>query len=372
MDPLQQAVIRQQQASGQLAGLEEQKLRAEALRDRIQEPVANSGGISSVLGAFSQVLDANKGRDQLRELAPQLEKARASVAAGEAAQLNEGIRLKKAIDRRANSADRRQERRALQIENSNQGKAETWYDPDVEGSRREVVYDNLNRPMFTDGTPVPENYIQYSPMSGAFRGTALKDNTKLKFTEKANILRETGDTISRWDASYAKPVGLPTQALNSIASAMSKNDILKYVAPDMDPQVKKSMQWWADWRYFITLPQRNEKFGATLSVHEKKAWDDAELVSPGMDPSEIQGRINRLYTAMESRMRRDAGTWRAGDAVEANHQFFDSLMGELGYGYGEDGYSFGEASSNVNSWTDEDDASLDAMEAERKAAMGGA
>tara|TARA_R110002167_G_scaffold252882_1_gene459223 strand:- start:3413 stop:4678 length:1266 start_codon:yes stop_codon:yes gene_type:complete len=80
LDDLQLTLNNQATAEGELAGLDEQYARAEALRGR-QQPKVNQYGTVSPLAVLANVVGNSNARKQLRELEPQRAAARASIAA---------------------------------------------------------------------------------------------------------------------------------------------------------------------------------------------------------------------------------------------------------------------------------------------------
>jgi hypothetical protein len=188
---------------------------------------------------------------------------------------------------------------------------------------------------------------------------------KTKFTDQANQVRNVGDIVNSYNEAYAKPVGWDTKFLNALGTKLAGNDLLKYIGPDVDEDAKAAMQWWANWRMNFTLEARNERFGATLTPNEQEAWEEAESVTPGMDPAEIRRRIDRLYAETERSFREKTEAFRT-TPVSADQAFHDKNMSNLGYDYNPESgsYSFGSKGKNYKPFTEEQDAELAQLEAE--------
>ena len=59
--------------------------------------------------------------------------------------------------------------------------------------------------------------------------------------------------------------------------------------------------WWSDFKMFQELPMRHKLFGATLTVGEQRAWDNAQKISPGSDPKVVRKAVADLMSAVEAR-----------------------------------------------------------------------
>lgn len=73
-------------------------------------------------------------------------------------------------------------------------------------------------------------------------------------------------------------------------------------------RAKDTEAWHGAWKRFMTLPVRNEMFGATLTPSEQRAWDAALEINPGMTPQQIESRIDTLTEEADRSARRRART----------------------------------------------------------------
>ncbi|MDB4312046.1 hypothetical protein N9937_01320 [bacterium] len=96
--------------------------------------------------------------------------------------------------------------------------------------------------------------------------------------------------------------GIPSRVLNETLGNLSQNDLLKFADEATNEQVKEQIRRIADWRMIFTLGTRNEMFGSALTEQEKKSWDQAEAITLGMDPKEMQLRMARLSQIVERKM----------------------------------------------------------------------
>lgn len=348
LEELKQAILRSKQAAGSLSGLDEQYARADALRDRPM-PQINEYGTVSPFSVLANVVDRSRGRRDVRELTPQRQAAMQDIASGEA--MLEGDVLRRALAKEGREVEshaddltmskfertlkKQQEERARLKQqhelSESEGEGETWINKD--GERLAVVYDNLNRPRLLNGQEVPEGYYPegYRGSGLGTRGKAFSDSDKRRIQREISAVEETRRVTKNYKPMYAQPTGLPTAFINNFASASSRNDLLKYVGPDVDPDVKEAAQWWADWRFFFTLEKRHELFGATLTANEQKAWDEAQLVMPGMDPAEVKRRIETLQAAAERALLKRANMGMA-DTLPQNQEVWRRGIGDL-YAY---------------------------------------
>ncbi|GAF97644.1 unnamed protein product, partial [marine sediment metagenome] len=70
-------------------------------------------------------------------------------------------------------------------------------------------------------------------------------------------------------------------------------------------EMKEAQGWWSDWDLLYTLPERNEKFGATLTPSEAKAWRLANIQGE-QDPQQIRRKQQVMIDIMESKMASNA------------------------------------------------------------------
>ncbi len=115
-------------------------------------------------------------------------------------------------------------------------------------------------------------------------------------------------------------------------------------------QAKNAEEWYGSWRRFMTLPVRNELFGATLTPSEQKAWDQALEIGPGMSEEQITSRIRTLIEEAERSAKRRARTMLS---ERYRPQTVKALYGDA---LGDDFFvAYGEKGSGNRKWTSADE-----------------
>lgn len=337
LEELQAAILRNKQATGNLAGLDEEYSRAAALRDTEFTGPDKYGQVSPLL-ALGQSMKQARGQRGMAELAPQREAARTAIGEGEAA--IEGNALRMALDKEKRDAGTYQSRVLTEAQNRDQARAKeaerlenegdysgdtlTFQSPDGK-HKIAVTRDNAGRLIQEDGSPVPPGYIEV-PTSSAFgvRGKAMTTEQRNNIGNRAQRVVEINRLTNEFRGNYAKVRDVPTQFANNFLMATSKADLMKYVDEETDAQAKANAQWWADFK-FNMLERRHELFGATLTKNEQAAWDEALLISPGMDEAEIEKRLARLTASENERLVRE-GNMGMTDPLESNRNAYQVGM----------------------------------------------
>lgn len=113
-------------------------------------------------------------------------------------------------------------------------------------------------------------------------------------TEMEGLLRD-------FKPEYAQMLGPgPQSALPNAAARMG-------LGTEMS---KEAQQWWARWAESLTLPQRNEIFGATLARNEKGSWEQIDI-NPNMDPAQIIARITDKTNLTKRKQNQQRGMFEA-------------------------------------------------------------
>tara|TARA_R110000765_G_scaffold339441_1_gene429576 strand:- start:383 stop:1237 length:855 start_codon:yes stop_codon:yes gene_type:complete len=89
--------------------------------------------------------------------------------------------------------------------------------------------------------------------------------------------------------------------------------------------VVEKQNWWRDYEFLYTLPERNRLFGATLTASEAKSWRGASI-NEGMPDDQIQANLKTLkdlYSRSSRKMidERRASFWSDGLIGEYEDQF---------------------------------------------------
>jgi len=114
------------------------------------------------------------------------------------------------------------------------------------------------------------------------RDKQIKPDERKHIDGLANAYANYQRAIDTWDDSYA---GLPIKKLDEFLLAFNR----KFPGGDAD----KAALWWQAYNRFVTLPERNKTFGATLTAHEKASWDAADI-SVADSPQQIKALLGLL------------------------------------------------------------------------------
>lgn len=133
--------------------------------------------------------------------------------------------------------------------------------------------------------------MQKAENSGVQKPAKLTYADRNKLENMSSLIRSAEDTIGGFQDDYAQKLGAgPQSRLPNALSALGMS------TDDMD----KSANWWAQWKLLYTLPQRNATFGATLTPHEKAAWDEADI-NPSMKPDTIRDRVGKVLKIVRNK-----------------------------------------------------------------------
>jgi hypothetical protein len=126
-------------------------------------------------------------------------------------------------------------------------------------------------------------------------GKAISPPERKRLEGIVSGISEFQDSIGSWKPEYAGS-GLP--GTGSLMNAIAAK------APALAPKAAEEKQlWWANWDRVYNIPERYEKFGATLTPAEKQSWADANI-SPNMTDFQIRtniGKINELNRRLAAR-----------------------------------------------------------------------
>lgn len=86
----------------------------------------------------------------------------------------------------------------------------------------------------------------------------------------------------RDDFAGAGPLGSAGVAVSRMAGSLGTEGM------------QQEADWWAEYERALNIPARNLVFGASLSEGERKAWDSARNIKPGMAPERIRGNLAEL------------------------------------------------------------------------------
>lgn len=145
-------------------------------------------------------------------------------------------------------------------------------------------------------------------------------NNKFTFADRTKLEGVVGNLntmegqLNDFKDEFTQQVGSKAGPLNKLPNALAN---LGYGSDNM----KEAADWWANWRAFYTIQQRNKMFGATLTPHEKKAWEEADI-SPQLDPKQIRNRIGVLLKTFKERAAIQNRTYRS--------QFGDDIIDPYG------------------------------------------
>ena len=306
---LQEAILRNRQATQGLAGLDEQYARANALRDQ-QRPSMDQYGQVSPLSVIANTIDRSRGRRDARELAPQRTSARDDIAAGEAAVQNNALALTMAKEGRditkaaedtgtyEDSLLTAEQKRALDARKAdeNRGEGETWTDGKAKIA---IAYDKDNKPydVANPQRDLTGFYPDAKSGSGSGYVTSMKGGTLDALHDESNMLRKFNDSVSSFEDRFVQVGGVKTSVLNNLIEKASGEDLLMYAQQEgLTKDARDAAQWWANFKMEYELPGRNKIFGATLTDRENASWKEAVLAMRSMAPEELRKRLGKLQT----------------------------------------------------------------------------
>jgi len=365
---LQQALLRNQQATQQLPAMDEQFAQAQVLRDS-PAPQINQYGTVSPFSIIANTINKSRGRKDIREVGARREAARGTVADTDAAL--KGNTLKMAMDKAAldesnvnsqiesrsalnKTREAEEKRKAAESKNWKSKKGELY--TNIKGDKIDVYLNEKGMPVDDRGEPIPQGFYPVESSSGgrtafkAPRSKYLKD-----LTGTANTINKFNEYVLQpFKPEYIQPTGVGTEILNKTLIGASRADLLKYAAsPDFDEQAQQSAMWWANLKMIYELPLRHEIFGATLTNNEMSEWKDAINLLKGMPPEMARQRVNQLYDQLRDDLASYVTVQRKStpDNGDYGHLYdtYDHIMGIAGGGYDpEKGlYSYGERTDPV-------------------------
>jgi hypothetical protein len=95
------------------------------------------------------------------------------------------------------------------------------------------------------------------------------------------------------------------------------------------PRAQEDAAFWADFQRFIDIPERHQKFGASLTANEKQSWEQAKNLNPRADPKLVRQKFKELVDIVNKRLSSHADALRAEDYDPAA---IESLVGASGGG----------------------------------------
>lgn len=119
----------------------------------------------------------------------------------------------------------------------------------------------------------------------------INDGMKNKLGSRGTIISEVNRLSNSYKPEYSQIVGEYAGPLNQIPNYIAQNWGVG------NAETIPAGEWWADWQKVYTLPERNEKFGATLTDGEKAAWAAVDL-NPSLTPGQIQLRLNKFMNSL--------------------------------------------------------------------------
>lgn len=152
--------------------------------------------------------------------------------------------------------------------------------------------------------------MEKADKTGTPKPSKLTFADRNKLENMASLVQAANSTMGDFKDEYAQKLGPgPQSRLPNALSAIGLS------SKDMD----EASNWWASWKLLYTLPQRNATFGATLTPHEKAAWDEADI-NPSMDPKTIKDRVGKVLTIVKNKGALMKKTY--------THQYGDDLISD--------------------------------------------
>ena len=159
------------------------------------------------------------------------------------------------------------------------------FDTDQGGNRLVVDMDLAGR-LTAQGMPADEAFRQATTTLGYKAPQKISQGDTNAITESvqvANVL----DTLERdFKDEYANSA-LPSAIAKGYVSA--QQGLGSYAG--MIGGSEDEARWWSQFQQLVEIPRRHQMFGSALTAQEKKSWDEASTVKPGISAGQLRMNI---------------------------------------------------------------------------------
>ena len=322
-DELIRALAAQQQGQAQLPGLEEQLVRANALRDTPYNARGqySRGGVGAGMGALANMMGHSTGTKQANALRPQLEQARSAIGEGQKAQLLHKYHRQQEQDQLAATAVEYDQGR-------DSVKDEQWNKTHGLAKARAAA-----------AARAQEIAAAKKPQ-GALRAKASSDTTKEQrkaVARRAKTYRAMAQEV-RENPYYLQPLrklGIPSNKIPELLAGMEKggwtgavNKIKDYLPgvsgkEDLAGMLGISTEELRKYLIFqskltrMETEERHDLFGSALTRLEDRIWQDSRNRYPGMSAEGQLATLDQLANE-SSRLAQETALGGLGGAAEGD------------------------------------------------------
>lgn len=310
LEALQKLMQQGLSAKANLAGLDEQQATAAALRDTPRY-TGNAKGQKTAMGSIANLIRRNTGKQQIAELAPQREAARADMANAATAlpMYNAKIAADKVAQDQANfdstsaAAIEAARVKAAQEANIRNAKGSEMVKVAPDGTEHTVAYNADTRTAYLNGKAI-DNFGDWTDpaaktkaMAGAGYGNTDLDKRaieKMEIMGKANRVAKIGNGLSPKSKAQLNDAGdmLKQVMLSSFspssAAALIKNEFSGYDQDAKDFIVAVSR---------LSSEERHALFGSALTQTEKESSEDFLARVNGLSLDQMMSRLGDTYNA---------------------------------------------------------------------------
>lgn len=348
-EQLQQALLKNRNATAELASTEQPYAYAQALRGQEQPSVGPSGYVSP-LSVLANVISKGTGRSKVKELEAKRGGLQQAIAASQGALDNYELEGKALTRTLAQNKDNREDD-TLAVHQGNlalnkrkadkRSKGETWKD----ASGASFAAQQLGDGSYVNATtqePVPEGSYPAKTSSGYQPRKAMTSKQIDSLKDRRSRAKTLTASVNTFKPEYIQLKGAKTGFVNNFFNFAGKNDLIDMVEgrefKKLDAQTQESMLWWANLMQGYSLRERHDLFGATLTNNEFTSWEQAFAVMRGMDPQTALDRLGALSGRANNMLADDLNVQAAASAGLDNEiGALDELATQLDFQKDENG-----------------------------------
>lgn len=159
-----------------------------------------------------------------------------------------------------------------------------------------------------------------------------------RLTKSAGLMHELQGLTESFKPEYANQTGLgfmesmvQSGMTNEpvLTQALAKSGVGKMIGMDKalenGQNMEEEQEWWRLYERVNKIPERADKFGATLTREELRSWNNADI-KPGQTADQIQRNLNARLGIMQAALKRRADSM---SALNYPQEAIDAVMGDL-------------------------------------------